>query len=577
MAKAVQDYHTNYLMEEGYPPPRKGVQYHLLEPTNKAIKDRLPIWIRFPVAFCIEAMNWVPYWYQKELLRDESYFIAACWSRQTGKSETIAHIALHTAFTKTQADVLIVAPGRRQAAELYAKVIHALERSPLIRSSVKGKPTKEQTEFLNGSRIINLPAGDSGDTIRGYSISLLILEEMAFIPERVKIAVEQGLTSAAGKEIVISTPQGRNNAFYRIYFPTPNTGYDMSKMGRQQIGDWSCYRYDYTVGINVFKPDGSPQLSPMHINKFRRELPEWRFKTEYGAEFIEDIDAYFSQSTIDECFNSKFEMLEQPLPNRNYFMGIDIAKGGDLTAVSIAERIDYDPKTFKELRNPHVQIVHREIWKIGRIDTQYPLILALVSRWNPKMIFFDETAMGARPFEELQTTYHLPIEGITFSGATKVKMYGTLMLLMSDKGEIDGWSRRFQSYYDAVSIIQYQSMVYEIPKILSKKTGVEHDGPGFKIYAARGHDDIPDADALVCMCVGQVNTDSIFVSKVTKSYYRSEEEREMISQEQYKNAIRGNPTELDDVPNSFHAGGTSLKTAKNISKRLNPYRKKYNF
>ncbi|MHA2274212.1 MAG: terminase large subunit domain-containing protein [Candidatus Kariarchaeaceae archaeon] len=578
-----------------YPPPPKGVQYHTLDASNKAVKDRVPIWVHFPVAFCIEAMNWHPYWYQKQLLEDDAYFIACCWSRQIGKSETIAHKALHTAFTRADSDVIIIAPGRRQAYELYDKIVKALNRSPLIRASVRGKPTKEQVTFLNGSRIINLPAGDEGVTVRGYSIALLVLEEAAFIPENVIVAVEQGLSAVGGKEIMISTPQGRNNVFYRIFNPTPELRYDMSKQGHQTVGDWSLYRYSYEIAFQVTRQDGSTQLSKPHIMAQKRKLPEFKFRTEYQAEFIEDIDAYFPQKIIDACFSNRFVKQTIPDPEGNYFMGIDIARGGDYTALAVVRRFDSDPKTGEPLEQPHVQLVQLEYWKMGRIEQQYPLILALVNTWNPKMIYFDMNALGARPFEELQVTYQLPVEGVPFSNMSKIKMYGTLTLLMSQPNEIESWdwkdangevhkSKRFQAYYDIEAKKQFEAMVYEIPTVLSKKTGVKHDGTGFQIYAATGNDDLPDAIALACMCVESSNLGTAYATTPLKSHYRADGIRGKEEPTGYYDKIKqlkemdvsAKNKESDDVSNEYFGVGRVNKKRKGQMK-LNPYAARYNF
>jgi phage FluMu gp28-like protein len=578
-----------------YPPPPKGVQYHLLDASNKAVKDRVPTWVHFPVAFCIEAMNWHPHWYQKELLEDEAYFIACCWSRQIGKSEAIAHKALHTVFTIPDADVLIIGPGRRQAKELYEKIIKALVRSPLIYSSVLGKPTKEETKFLNGSRIINLPAGDTGETIRGYSIALLVLEEAAFIPSDVIVAVEQGLSSVGGKEIMISTPSGRNNAFYRIFNPSPEERYDMSKQGHQTVGDWSLYRYSFEIAFSVYKPNGRPQLSEMHVRKQKKERTEFQFRTEYRAEFIEDIDAYFPQKIIDACFTSRFAKQTIPDPDGNYFMGIDIARGGDFTAVAVVRRWDTDPKTGEPLEQPHVQLVQLEYWKIGRIETQYPLILALVQNWNPMMIYFDMNALGARPFEEMQTTYNLPVEGVPFSTISKVKIYGTLTLLMSQPSEIESWNwkdqegniqkaKRFQAYYDIEAKKQFEAMVYEIPTVLSKKTGVKHDGTGFQVYAATGNDDLPDAIALACMCVDSANLGTAYATTPLKAHYRADGIRgreeptgyyDKIKQQKQMDVSAKNE-EKESVSDEYFAVGKVNKKRRGNTK-VNPYTQRYDF
>lgn len=481
-----------------YPAPQAGIDYTTLHQTDKTVLNRLPTWAEFPVAFCREAIDWWPHWYQEELLNDMSLFVAACWSRQLGKSYAIAHKALWTAFCYPDSDIIIVAPSRRQAYMLYDKIVKALKRSPLLLSSVLGDPTKEKIEFTNGARIFNLPAGDTGDTIRGYSIKLLILEEAAFIPNDVIVAIEQGLAATGGCEIMISTPRGRSNAFYKAFNQSHNVKYDMTKEGRQEVGDWVCYRYTYRTGLAVTTKDGFPQLSLPHLEKQRRDLTEWQFKAEYEAMFIEDADAYFPLKTIEATFNNAFRYLTDPMPNANYFMGIDISKGQDMTALGILQRYDVNPFTKKPLTYPHMRGVNLQYWKVGGIKKQFPHILAQVRLWKPTMIYFDKTSMGEFPFEELQQTYKLPIEGIHFSPQEKINMYGNLSLLMSAPAEIEGWKRRLQLPRDEEAEIQFTNLMYEIPLVTSKQTGIKHESTSFSIYPSSGHDDIPDAIALAC-------------------------------------------------------------------------------
>jgi hypothetical protein len=467
-------------------------------------------------------MNFFPHWYQDELINDMSTFIAACWSRQVGKSEAIAHKAIHEAFTNEYVDIVVIAPVQRQARELYAKITKAIKQSPIIFNSVEGRMTQEVIKFDNGSRIINLAAGDEGVQLRGYAISLLIIEEAAFIPEMVFVAVEQGLSSMGGREIMISTPYGKNNEFYKVFHPDGMPGYDHSRKGRQQVGEFSCYNYDYTVGLGVTKPNGRPQLSQVHLDRQKRKLTEFQWRAEYEAEFIEDIDQYFPQAIIEAYFDDRLSPQESPKEGASYFMGIDIAKGGDFTSVSMGELVVTHPETGAPLKNPHLDVVRRWYWKRKHIGAQYPLFIQIVEIWKPIKIFFDKTSLGERPFEELQEVHSLPVEGVNFSGLEKVGMYGNQTMLMSIDAEIPGWKKRTRTYLDPEAKKQYESMVYEVPE-QKTKTGGKRLGDSYKIYAARGHDDIPDSDALLSKCIS-MKAEVQEPAAVKKSIYQKKQE-----------------------------------------------------
>lgn len=479
-----------------YPPPPKGSPLHLLQEEDSVVKDRIPIWARFPVAFCREAMNFYPHWYQEEFIADESIFQAAAWSRQIGKSMAVAAKAIHTAFTEINSDIIIIAPVIKQAKELYKKVKDLIDGSPLLRSQIDGRMTQEEIKFVNGSRIINLAVGDQGIQLRGYSIALLIIDEAAFVPADVFTAVEQGLSATGGKEIVISTPYGKHNAFYRIFYPEGHKGYDMSKGGKQQIADFSCYHYTYQVGLDVIRQsDGRPQLSQIHLDRQKRKLTEFEWRAEYEAEFIEGVDQYFAEHHIDALFNRDF--VPKELPNRNaiHYMAIDISKGRDYTAVAIGERVDHNKKG-EQLTHPHMQIVYYDFWKIKDIGAQYPKFRDIAQIWNPIKVFFDKTAIGERPFEEMRPLLGVDVEGYNLTDIIKIDMFGNLTMLMAMEGELPGWKRRIQTYPNDEAIKQFNAIIYEIPKTRTR-TGGEREGNLYKIHAARGHDDIPNAFALL--------------------------------------------------------------------------------
>jgi len=512
-------------------PPKSGIDYHMLPSHDPRVLGRVKVWVKDEVVFCREACNFYPHWYQESLLRDKSLFIAAGWSRQTGKSQAVAYKAIHHVFTHTDSVVVIIAPGQRQAKELYKKVVDIIQMSPLIKSSVVGKIKMEETLFANGSRIINLPSGDEGTALRGYTIGLLIIDEAAFVPDAVFVAVEQGLSSSGGQQLCISTPRGKHNEFYRMFFPEDqNIGFPREEDGRltnghHQVGDWSCHHYDYTVGLAVTRPDGRPQLSTPHIERQKRRLTGWQWESEYMAEFVEDLGSYFRAQLIERMFNPKFGRVHYPEDGALYFMGIDIAKSRDYTAITVGRVFERNPYTAAPLLHPHMQIVNMDYYKgMGDIESQYPIFVQATDLWKPETIFFDKTAMGERPYEELRYTYRLPIEGINFGQQNKVQMFGTLNTLMSTPAEIDGWDARIQSYVDQEAAKQFKNLVYELGTTRTS-VGSTRKSDNVKIYASHGHDDIPMSFALLMLSLSG-HMIKAPIATITKEY----DQRRMIKQ-----------------------------------------------
>lgn len=95
--------------------PRKKLELEKLEKEleslEKLLARREALQIpRDPVEFCIKILKFTPTPYQQRFLRDQSKRIVLCWSRQSGKSHSIAARAIWFALTHPKTLTLIVAP-----------------------------------------------------------------------------------------------------------------------------------------------------------------------------------------------------------------------------------------------------------------------------------------------------------------------------------------------------------------------------------------------------------------------------------------------------------------------------------
>ena len=133
-------------------------------------------------------------------------------SRQSGKSQTAAALAIKTAVLEVPALILILSPSLRQSGELYRAKLLPLLRGVLPVVEVV-QETKLQLELSNGSRIVSLPENEIG--IRGYSgVSLLIIDEAARVSDGLYLAVRPMLAVSRGRLIALSTPYGKRGWFY---------------------------------------------------------------------------------------------------------------------------------------------------------------------------------------------------------------------------------------------------------------------------------------------------------------------------------------------------------------------------
>src|SRR6266542_881779 len=144
--------------------------------------------------------------WQIACLRSSANRLLLLCSRQTGKSETAAALALHTALLQPGALVLLLSPSERQSGELAAKVFRLYDA---VGQPVPArKRTELQLHLQHGSRVIALPSSEA--TVRGYSgATLLVVDEAARVPAALYRSVRPMLAVSCGRLIALSTPFGK--------------------------------------------------------------------------------------------------------------------------------------------------------------------------------------------------------------------------------------------------------------------------------------------------------------------------------------------------------------------------------
>ncbi len=159
----------------------------------------------------LRAQGLVPDPWQCDLLLSHAPHLLLNCSRQSGKSTTVAALALHQILFRPGALVLLVAPSERQSHELFRKVsagFHALGRPLATRIA-----NDHELELANGGRVVALPGRE--ETIRSFSgVRLLILDEAARVPDILYRSVRPMLVVSQGRLIALSTPFGKSGWFY---------------------------------------------------------------------------------------------------------------------------------------------------------------------------------------------------------------------------------------------------------------------------------------------------------------------------------------------------------------------------
>jgi len=122
------------------------------------------------IGFCEKRLGFKPTAYQEKLFRDQNQFIVGIWSRQSGKSQALAVLALYQALAKPKARIVVLAPSLRQSRKIVQRVGSFLSQLP--DDIVNGKILQTRLKFVNGSSIEALP--NNAPTARGETLDMLI-------------------------------------------------------------------------------------------------------------------------------------------------------------------------------------------------------------------------------------------------------------------------------------------------------------------------------------------------------------------------------------------------------------------
>ena len=137
-------------------------------------------------------------------------------SRQLGISTLSAGYSLWSMIFKEDFNILVIATKQDVAKNLVTKVRVMHDNLP---SWLKGKTVEDNKlslRFANGSQIKAVSA--AGDAGRSEALSLLIIDEAAFIDKIDEIwASAQQTLATGGRAIVLSTPNGVGNFFHQTW------------------------------------------------------------------------------------------------------------------------------------------------------------------------------------------------------------------------------------------------------------------------------------------------------------------------------------------------------------------------
>jgi len=200
--------------------------------------------------------------WQQTVFTNKTRFKVVAAGRRCGKSRLSAVSLLIEALNCPEgSSVMYVAPTLGQARTIIWDLLHDLGR-PVIKSS---HVNNLEISLINGRKIL-VRGADNPDSLRGVSLTYLVLDECAFIKQEVwEKILRAALSDKKGRALFISTPSGRN------WF------YDTFRLGQsEQDEEWKSWHF--TTADNE-------TIDPKEIEAAKRTLSSFAFKQEYLSSF----------------------------------------------------------------------------------------------------------------------------------------------------------------------------------------------------------------------------------------------------------------------------------------------------
>lgn len=350
------------------------------------MKTKKKITIRFPEFY--EAQLDVV----RECVYGHSKFITLNGSRQIGKSFILTSISLIWAMSESDQVVMVVSPTDTQVKKLYKQTIESFgDGYKSIVKSTRGSGGNTDIVLKNGSQIL-YRSSESENTLRGYSLTHLLIDEAAFTKEDTYRTILMPSLSVKGKKVLLcSTPRGAN-FFKQLYYK----GID---------GDDGYKSFKITFHQN-------PYANLEFIREQQEILPLEIFEQEYLGAFTDSTGVF---KNVDACAIG----LAQEPKGQACVIGIDIAFVNDFTVAVCMDMngVMLDYIRFNKAETP--ELVNN--------------LVDFYNKWKPKKVILESNNQGLPVYGMLKQSGVYGIELFNTNSNSKADIINKLMAAFAKK------------------------------------------------------------------------------------------------------------------------------------------------
>ena len=299
-------------------------------------------------------------------------------ARQVGKTTCSCIYLLWYSIFNADKDVAILANKQSTAASIISDIKEAYEQlPPWMKPGVK-KYDNLTIVFDNGTKIY--ARATSPDALRGESVSLMFLDEFAFVPENIAEdfwASQQPTLSTGGSVIIVSTPNGTAGLFYKLW-----------KQSERKESEWSNLKITWDR-----HPDRDEEWKEATI----KDIGKVKFQQEHNCSFTGSSYTLIDGDVLEKLQSKEpsyyteegYYMWKKPTPGHLYMAGIDVAKGAnsDYHVINIYDVTNF----FKTGRYEQVALYRRN--DISVFDFQVKAV-QICKVWNEAVAIVENNDLG---------------------------------------------------------------------------------------------------------------------------------------------------------------------------------------
>jgi len=385
-------------------------------------------------------------------------------SRQQGLSVVTAGYVAWKLIFGTDERILIVANDRKGAIRFADSVRIFLDNTPeWMLPSSRLIDNQQELKLSNGCQMKT--TASSPQAGRGESLTLLILDETAFIEHADSIWLGAGMALAVtgGKCIMISTPFGTGNLYHRTWVAADKKENDFNAIrvhwsthpvlakGLEWRPDefgvprpWSpwyeteCKRFEYdNVKISQeldlsFEGSRNLVIDNSIIERFRHKL-------------VNNIDCYFDFNNPGNKFvdyETSFYVWKKPIENHNYIVAADVARGdgSDYSTIQVIDAV-----TLEQVAEYQGKVM----------PDQFARIIQQISiAYNMAYVAVECNSFGLVTSLDLKNELQYPSDKI-FHSKSAVQLYNKSWKVNLKKDEdIPGWQTTSKTRPVIISTLQ---------------------------------------------------------------------------------------------------------------------------